>query len=127
VSMLTRRSLAILAAVALITVLMVLSIGFLVQAYSAYIGGYREIALYYFMTGLMGLALSVYTLAQTVLRRPRIPTSKEYKVHTIMHCLRCGFRDLRPFRRGDYVLGPGDNCPRCLTPMVILAIYREGE
>lgn len=123
----TRRSLAMLVVTAIITALMVLSIGFLVQAYSAYLGGEREAALYYLMVGLMGLALSGYTLAQTVLRRPKTPKSKEYKVHTVMHCLRCGFRDLRPFRRGDYVLGPGDNCPRCLTPMVILAIYREGE
>lgn len=120
-----KSNLTIVAAVALIIILVILSVGFLFHASNAYLSGHRELALYYFMVGLMGLAISAYTLTQAFFRRMKTPSSANYKVYTLMHCLKCNFRNLRLFRKGDYVLGSGEPCPKCSTPTVILAIYRE--
>jgi len=95
-------------------------------AYSYTISGHPEQATYPTFVGLMGMVIASYMILQ--LRRRRIWTpTVELNVKSTSECGRCGFRDVRKFREGDYVFKPSDPCPKCSTTMMVTSIYYEEQ
>jgi len=89
-----------------------------------FIMGYEAEALSWLLIGFIGLSISTYMLYQTR-RRVRI-TIKPQTVMTTLLCEKCGFKNLREFKRGDYVFKETEEmCPKCNEKMYIAAIYRE--
>ena len=87
-------------------------------------GGDYTGALSWLLIGFIGLSLATYMLYQTR-RRIRI-LIKPQVVMTTLLCEKCGFKNLREFKRGDYVFKETDEkCPKCNENMCITAIYRE--
>ncbi len=81
-------------------------------------------ALSWLLIGFIGLSVATYMLYQTK-RRIRI-SIKPQVVMTTLTCEKCGFKNLREFKRGDYVFKETDEkCPKCNENMYISAIYRE--
>jgi len=81
-------------------------------------------ASWWLLIGFMGLSIATYMLYQTR-RRIRI-SIKPQAVMTTLICEKCGFKNLREFKRGDYVFKETDEkCPKCNENMYIAAIYRE--
>jgi hypothetical protein len=108
----------------MILVALVLSIAAFFFSADAY-GGQDPIQGSYFMLiGIMGLTLLTYLLIQTrrrTLRRPiRMP-----RVATTILCQKCGFKNIRDFQRGDFILKETEECPKCNEKMIIASIYRE--
>jgi len=83
-----------------------------------------EVAIYWFLLGFIGLALSTYVLFQTRQRilRLRIETPP---ITTTIECRKCGFKSVRGFQRGDYIFKEVEPCQKCNEKMIITAIYRE--
>ncbi|MFQ6076467.1 MAG: hypothetical protein ACE5Z5_10100 [Candidatus Bathyarchaeia archaeon] len=52
-----------------------------------------------------------------------LPTPAE--IFTTTECLKCGFKNIRRFVKGDYVLKTSDSCPKCDEPMTVTSIYTE--
>ena len=63
-------------------------------------------ALSWLLIGFIGLSLATYMLYQTR-RRIRI-SIKPQPVMTTLICEKCGFKNLREFKRGDYVFKETD-------------------
>lgn len=81
---------------------------------------------YFLIIGFIGLALSTYMLYQTRRRVLRLAI-KMPPVLTTIACQKCGFKNVRDFKQGDYIFKDMDPCPKCKEKMVITSIYREVE
>lgn len=106
-----------------IIVVLALSLTSLYQAWEAiqagdWTGGY------YLLIGFIGLALSTYMLLQTR-RRIQKFTLEAQPITTTIICQKCGFKNVRNFERGDYILKELGKCTKCEGTMMISAIYRE--
>ena len=55
----------------------------------------------------------------------RVPLVRSFEVSTELICPSCGFREVRAFKKGDYVFKPMGRCPKCGSERYITAIYRE--
>ena len=92
--------------------------------YEVILGENYGSALSWLLIGFIGLSIATYMLYQTR-RRIRI-SIKPQPVMTTLICEKCGFKNLREFKRGDYVFKETDEkCPKCNENMYIAAIYRE--
>lgn len=109
----------------IILVVLSLSIILLSQAVTAYLNGdfgFENSIL--FMMGLAGFIASAYMLFQ--IRSGIVKLSLEIpRVSTTIMCSKCGFKNIRDFQRGDYILKEAEPCPKCNEKMVIASIYRE--
>jgi len=77
-------------------------------------------------TGLVLLAISTYWLYQTRRRMLRLATPEMQPLSSTLQCQKCGFKNVREFKRGDFVFKQTDEaCPRDSDKMVISAIFRE--
>jgi ABC-type multidrug transport system permease subunit len=72
------------------------------------------------------IALSIYILLQ-VRRKPLISSLEALKVLTVIQCIRCGYKSVRNFSKGDYVLKEVGSCPKCSGTLLIHSIFREVE
>lgn len=79
---------------------------------------------YFLLIGFIGLSLSAYMLLQTR-RKSRRATLKLPRVITTITCQKCGFKNIRDFQRGDYILKETEPCKKCNENMTISSIYRE--
>jgi len=54
-----------------------------------------------------------------------MPTSKpqESEIVTVLECAKCKLKEIRMFKRGDYVFKEEGPCKRCGGPMVITKIF----
>lgn len=109
----------------IILVVLTLSIIVLSQAFAAYLSGnfgFEHSILV--MMSLAGFIASAYLLFQT--RRGMLKLTFEApKVSTTIMCSKCGFKNIRDFQRGDYILKEAEPCPKCKEKMMIASIYRE--
>ena len=99
-----------------------LSAYYLYQALGAYTEGSMDRALFFAIIGLTGIGVTVYmmsTLMKRVAKRITPP------VMSTIECLKCGFKSIRKFAKGDYVFRTEGNCQKCNEPMLITAIYAE--
>ncbi len=76
------------------------------------------------LIGLIGIALTTYVLLQ-IRRRNRHLKIELPPVTTTIECKKCGFKNVREFQRGDYILKEAEPCQKCNEKMLITAIYRE--
>ena len=75
--------------------------------------------------GVLGMAISVYVLAETRKRISKLKIAVP-PVITTLQCKGCNEKVVREFQRGDYIFKETDKCQKCkVNMMMITAIYRE--
>jgi amino acid permease len=88
--------------------------------------GYSDIVSLYLSVGLVTLAMSTYMMYQTRKRMVRIIGMEMQPLSSTVQCMKCGFKNIREFKRGDFVFKETEEmCPKDSLRMVISAIYRE--
>ena len=107
----------------IILTVLALSIVALVLAISVY-PSRPDMAVYLLIIGFVAMGLSSYMLIQS---RKRITTMKieAPKVMTTIECMKCKFKSVREFQRGDFVFKDLDPCQECNEKKIITAIYKE--
>lgn len=108
----------------IILVALGLSIAAFYQAIIAY--GNQEFSMgsYFALVGIMGLTFLTYMMIQTRRKTLKLPIQAQ-RVATTILCQKCGFKNIRDFQRGDYILKDTEECPKCNEKMIIASIYRE--
>ncbi|MFP3985810.1 MAG: hypothetical protein ACLFU9_07615 [Candidatus Bathyarchaeia archaeon] len=106
-----------------IIVVLVFSIVVLYQGWEAFQAG-EDLWGYYVIIGFVGLALSAYMLLQTRRRMQKF-TLETQPINTTITCSKCGFKEVRNFERGDYILKDFGQCTKCEGNLMVSAIYRE--
>ena len=106
-----------------IIVVLALSLTALYQAYDLFMANDPTMG-YYLLVGFVGLALSTYMLFQTRRHAQRF-TLEDQPIVTTLICQKCGFKNVRNFERGDYILKDLGKCTKCEGTLMISAIYRE--
>jgi len=85
-----------------IFITLALSLTALILAVSAFSS--NEMAAYYLLLiGFLGAAMSTYVLLQTRKRIKRLSIAAP-SITTTIECRKCGFKNVREFERGDYIL-----------------------
>ncbi len=109
---------------AAIYITLALSIAAIVGAVTAFIDGNLEVTAYLLGIGLIALALSGYYLFES---RKHVASLKleTPQIQTAIDCKACNAVQTREFKRGDYVFKEGEQCPKCNSMGMIVAIYRE--
>ena len=123
-----KRSPLILLAV--ISVILIVSVVFLVFAFAEFASGTGlGNGLWLAVIGIIGLVVSTYGVSVLFQARKAVPPLilKPQKVFTEVLCQKCGFKNVRDFQRGDYILQDIETCPKCNEKMVIDSIYREAK
>jgi hypothetical protein len=106
-----------------IVVVLAISLTALYQAYDLFMANDPTMG-YYLLVGFVGLALSTYMLFQTRRHAQRF-TLESQPVVTTLVCDNCGFKNVRNFERGDYILKDMGKCTKCEGTTMVSAIYRE--
>ena len=101
-----------------------LSLAAIIFAIDAFSTGQELVAGYLLLIGFLAAALSTYVLFQTRKRMMRLRI-KSLPVTTTIECGKCGFKNVREFKRGDYIFKEVEPCQKCNVNMLITAIYRE--
>lgn len=66
----------------------------------------------------MGFGFALLTASRTAVKKPPPPTVTEIR------CNSCDFKEIRDFKKGDYVLmSIGNVCPKCQSAMTIEGVY----
>ena len=111
----------------IILVAVILSLSALYIAADTFINQSEALDSYYFLAvGFFGLALSGYMLLQSR-RKPMRVTIKMPQVLSTLECPKCDFKNIRDFKRGDYIFKETEPCQKCDENMTITAIYREAK
>jgi hypothetical protein len=107
----------------IIFIVLALSLTALILALNAFYDN-QVVAGYLLLIGFLGVAASTYVLFQARRRMLglRIETPP---ITTTVECKKCGFKSVREFQRGDYILKEVGPCQKCNEKMLITAIYRE--
>lgn len=82
------------------------------------------VAGYLLLIGFLGVGLSAYVLFQTRRRMLRLRI-KAPSITTTIKCMKCGFKNIREFKRDDYIFKEVETCQKCNEKMLINAIFRE--
>ena len=112
-------------------ILLIIATGMLaLSAYYLYRAflSYRERttdAIYYAVIGATGIAITFYMTF--ILRKRQFVKKEPPSLTTTTECVKCGFKSLRRFTKGDYVYKTVGNCEKCNEPMLITAVYAEPE
>ena len=72
------------------------------------------------------LSLSLYMFIQ-IRRRPVSLGFEMLKVSTVIRCLKCDYKNVREFEKGDYILRNAGSCPKCGGTLIIYSIFRESK
>jgi hypothetical protein len=111
---------------AVVVIMIVLSAAALYQAIIMLINNEElSVSLNFLILGGVGIALSTYLMFQT--RRQVRLVSKTQRISTTSTCPKCGFKTVRDFQQGDFVLKDSESCPKCNDKMMIYSIHREVE
>ncbi len=80
----------------------------------------------YISTGIVTLAVATYMMYQTRKRIVRIMSLEIQPLSSTVQCMKCGFKNVREFKRGDFIFKETDEmCPKDNLKMTISSIYRE--
>jgi len=111
---------------AIIMITLVLSLISIYQGAIAYVEGDVSSGSLYLIMGATTLAVATYLWIQTRKRMLRMNVEIP-PMNTTLECIKCGFRNIRDFQKGDYVYKPiEDQCPKCNEKtMNIGSIFRE--
>ncbi len=110
----------------IVMIILALSMFALYKAFDLYLQGMVDEGNYFLLICIIGFGISSYVMMQSRRRTPRF-TIKIPKVSTVITCENCGFKNIRVFKRGDYIFKENGDCPKCNQKMVITAIYREAD
>jgi hypothetical protein len=81
---------------------------------------------FYLSMGALFLAFSAYMLFTARRRVLRLMSMEAAPLSTTLQCQKCGTKNQREFKRGDFVFKQTDEvCPKDNEKMTISAIYRE--
>jgi len=108
----------------IILVALGLSITAFYQAIIAYGNQEFTVGSYFALIGIMGLTFLTYMMIQTRRKTLKLPIQAQ-RVATTILCQKCGFKNIRDFQRGDYILKDTEECPKCNEKTIIASIYRE--
>jgi hypothetical protein len=109
----------------IITLFLALALSFLALIYGlSILAQDYETASIFLILGFLGVALSTYVLFVTRRRLSKLRIEVP-PVTTTIECKKCGFKNVREFQRGDYILKEDGQCQKCNEKMLITAIYRE--
>ncbi len=104
-------------------VMILLSAQFLYTGIRGYLD--RSPDAYYNITfGVISLISTAY-ISMQFRRRAMWASRQAVDVMSTVECLKCGFKSIRKFIKGDYVLKPAEGCPQCHEPMAVTSIYPE--
>jgi predicted RNA-binding Zn-ribbon protein involved in translation (DUF1610 family) len=98
----------------------------LVDAYVLFQAGNADQASFSLVIGVVILVSSVSVIVRfrkylTLVRSPKA------EVMSTVECEKCGFKEIRKFRKGDYVLKTVSDCPNCGEVAVVTSIYIEDK
>jgi hypothetical protein len=120
----TRRFSPLLFAVIMIALMVALVCIYL--GLNEYLLGDSSTASLYMSTGIVTLAVSTYMMYQTRKRMIRLTSLEMQPLSSTVQCMKCGFKNIREFKRGDFVFKETEEmCPKDNLKMTISAIYRE--
>ena len=108
----------------IVLIVLALSIVALLLSVNAFITGNSMVAGYLLVIGLIAMGLSVYVLFQSRKRAASMKIEAP-KVMTTIECRKCNIKNIREFKRGDYVFKDLEPCQKCNDNMIITAIYKE--
>ncbi|MGD0160003.1 MAG: hypothetical protein ABSB89_06870 [Candidatus Bathyarchaeia archaeon] len=75
--------------------------------------------------GILGIAISGYVVVEARRRLMKLKVAVS-PVMTTLECKKCGVKNTREFKRGDYIFKETeDPCQKCNDKMLITAIYKE--
>lgn len=111
----------------IVSITVILSLVFLVFAFEAFANGEFDNGLWLAVIGIIGLGVSTFGVFLLLQTRKAVPQLilKPQKVLTELLCQKCGFKNVRDFHRGDYILQVSEPCPKCNEKMIIDSIYHE--
>lgn len=109
---------------AAIYITLALSVVAIIVGAGAFYQGSYEVTIYLLGIGFIAMALSGYYLFQS---RKHVANLKLEKplILTAIECKACNKTETREFKRGDFVYKEMEQCPKCQTMGMIVAIYRE--
>ena len=111
---------------AVVMVALLLALVSIYLGLNEYILGDSNTASFYMSIGMVTLALSTYMLYQTRRRMIRLISMEMQPLSSTLECNKCGFKNIREFKRGDFVFKETDEtCPKDKEKMFISAIFRE--
>jgi hypothetical protein len=108
----------------IVLIVLALSIVALMLSVSAFVEGNAMVAGYLLVIGFIAMGLSVYVLFQSRKRAASMKIEAP-KVMTTIECRKCNIKNVREFKRGDYVFKDLEPCQKCNDNMIITAIYKE--
>ena len=108
----------------IVLIVLALSIVALLLSVNAFITGNSMVAGYLLVIGFIAMGLSVYVLFQSRKRAASMKIEAP-KVMTTIECRKCNIKNIREFKRGDYVFKDLEPCQKCNDNMIITAIYKE--
>lgn len=108
----------------IVIAVLILSIVSLIFGAYAYLDNQETVALYLFAIGALSMALAIYVLFQSRKTMKKMKIEKP-KIMTTVECLKCGTKDVREFKRGDFVYKELDKCDKCEENKIITSIYKE--
>jgi hypothetical protein len=109
----------------IIAVFLALALSFIALIYGLIIFNQDiETASIFLIMGFLGVSLATYVLFLTQRRLSKLKIVIP-PVTTTIECKKCGFKNVREFKRGDYILKEGEPCQKCNEKMLITSIYRE--
>lgn len=108
----------------IVLIVLALSVVALLLSVNAFFSGNTMVASYLLAIGFIAMGLSVYVLFQSRKRAARMKIEAP-KVMTTIECRKCNIKNVREFKRGDYVFKDLEPCQKCNDNMIITAIYKE--
>jgi ABC-type multidrug transport system fused ATPase/permease subunit len=107
----------------IVLIVLAMSIVALIAA-ATYYQSSPELAVYLLIIGLVAMGMAVYMLFQSRKRAASMKIEAP-KVMTTIECRKCNIKNVREFKRGDYVFKDLEPCQKCNDNMIITAIYKE--
>ena len=117
----TRRfSYFFVAVISIMLVLALLALYWAVASFGTNLGG----SVVNILLSVSAIVLAFYMLSQ-IRAKPMKLGFEAPKVITAIECTKGDYKNTREFQKGDYIMKEAEPCPKCSSPTVISAIYRE--
>ena len=108
--------------IAIVIIILAMSLTALLLSIDSYIR-HGKIDVINMVFSISAVFLAAYMFLQ--MRRKINISIKPPRVLTLIQCLKCDYRDMREFEKGDYILKEIGPCPKCSGTLVIYSIFRE--
>ncbi len=109
-----------IAVISIMLVLALLSLYWALISYGTNLGS----SIVNIMLSVSAIVLAFYMLAQ-IRAKPMKLGFETPKVFTTIQCTKCDYKNTREFQKGDYVMKDAEQCPKCSSPTIISAVYKE--